>query len=302
MKKIGIVGLGAMGSAMAPRLIKAGYDVYGNDVRQTMMDELKANGGTPLPSARAVAEASDIFILSLPNEQSYHEVVSGQGGVTSSGKKGLVVACTCTMHLDDKARAREALEKAGMVMLDTTVSGTRPTVLDGTLAAYASGDEAAYKTLQPVFAAFTKSFDYLGEFGNASKMKYVINLMVAIQNATTAEALTLAVKSGLDPQLVHKIVGESFVACPIWKSRGGMMVSRDYTTSRGTLNMARKDSRIITQFAIDNQVPVPLFQTALQMHRAGVAQGRIANDAACVYEIYRGLAGLEVEPPQDPVP
>jgi len=301
MANVGIVGLGAMGSAMAKRLVEAGHSVYGHDVRDFMMDELKTNGGTPLANAREVASKSDFFILSLPSEASYHDVISGENGVVSSGKKGLIVLCTCTLRLGDKNKAREAFEAAGMTLIDATVSGTRPTVLDSTLAVYTSGDEAAAKAAEPIFRCFSKSCDYLGAFGNASKMKYVINSMVCILNATTAEALTLAVKSGLDPELVHKIVSESFVGNPVWRSRGGMMVQRDYTTSRGTLNMARKDSAIISEFAIDNQVPVPLFQTALQMHRAGVAQGYMANDAASIYEIYRGLTGLEVEKPQKPV-
>ena len=98
-KIVGVVGLGAMGSAFAIMLVKAGFEVVGFDVRAAALDELESNGGKRAGSPRDVAEQSDVVLLSLPSIEVFQDVISGQGSVTSSGKAGLVVIDTCTMPI-----------------------------------------------------------------------------------------------------------------------------------------------------------------------------------------------------------
>ena len=302
MANVGIVGLGAMGSAMAIRLLEAQNKVFGHDIRPACVAELEKNGGTGCASAREVAEKSDYFIFSLPSAAAYHEVASGPNGVAASGKKGLIAVCTCTLHIADKVKARDALAKAGITLLDTPVSGTRPSILANTLAIYGSGDEAAYRKVEPVLKQFAKTADYMGEFGNASKLKYILNHLVAVHNAAAAEAMTLAKKGGLDIKVVQQLVADTYASSGVWRGRGKMMADRDYVTSRGTYGIARKDAQIISDFAIENLAPVPMFQAALQMHRAGMAQGYTQNDAASLFEVYLKLAGdPDALPPQKPV-
>ena len=299
MASIGIVGLGAMGSAYAIRLIEAQHKVYGFDLKPALIAELEKNGGTPCQSAKEVAGKSDIFIFSLPSRDSYHAVAAE---VAASGNKNLVAICTCTLHIADKVKARDTLAMADITLLDTPVSGTRAAILGNTLALYASGDEAAFKKVEPVTRQFARTVDYLGAFGNGSKLKYILNHLVAVHNAATAEALTLAKRGGLDVSTVQRLVSDTIASSGVFRLRGKMMADRDYTTSRGTYGIARKDAQIISDFAVEHLAPVPMFQAALQMHRAGMAQGYTQNDTASLFEIYLRLAGdPDAQPPQKPV-
>lgn len=302
MANVGIVGLGAMGSAMAIRLLEAQNKVFGYDLRPAVLEELGKNGGVACQSAREVAENADLFIFSLQSAAAYHEVAYGPNGVAASGKKGLIAVCTCTLHVADKVKARDELAKVGITLLDTPVSGTRNSILGNTLALYGSGDQASWEKVQPTLKQFAKTTDYLGEFGNASKLKYILNHLVAVHNAATAEAMTLAKKGGLDIAQVQRLVADTYASSGVWRGRGKMMVDRDYVTSRGTYGIARKDAQIIADFAVENLAPVPMFQAAIQMHRAGMAQGYVQNDTASLFEVYLRMAGdPDARPPQKPV-
>ncbi|MSO80723.1 MAG: NAD(P)-dependent oxidoreductase [Alphaproteobacteria bacterium] len=289
---VGIVGLGAMGGGIALTLRKNGFPVIGFDLRDELMSELEAAGGSRGKSPRDVAERSDVVILSMPNAEAFHAVSTGQGGLGECGRKDLVVADTSTLYITDKVAAAARLKALGITLLDCTVSGTRLTVLEGNLVLFASGDEAAAKNMAPVFGGFTRNNTYVGEFGNASKIKYVINLLVCINDAATGEALAYATKMGLDPKLTYKLVSDSFATSKIFDQRGKLAVEGDFTSSRGFYGLAEKDAKIIGSEAANCHAHVPIFAAALQMHEMGVATGFGKLDTASLYEVYKIACGL----------
>ena len=299
--RVGVVGLGAMGSAMAQRLVMAKHTVLGTDPKEACLAELEHHGGRRAATAAEVAAQSDIVITSLNSAAVFEAVTTGPNGLLATARPGLVVVDTCTLAIADKQRAADALATKGAVLLDCTVSGTRPLVLDGILALYASGPRDAFERAEPALASFTKTRVHLGAFGNATRLKCVLNLLVMINNAATAEAMTLARRSGLDLDQVWSLVADSFAGSGVWRSRGRMMVDRDYTRARGTYGIARKDAGVISDFAADNLVPTPLFHAALEMHRAGMALGYTENDTASLFEVYGQLAGLDTVPPAPPL-
>ncbi len=289
---VGVIGLGAMGSAIAIRLTQAGFDVIGIDLLDKNMAELEDHGGRRAATPRAIAEEADFILTSLPSAEAFHEVTTGQTGIAAAGRLGIIVIDTCTLAIDDKAEAARRLADGDITLLDCTVSGSRATCLAGDLATFASGDEAAYKRSTDVFAAFANPLHWMGEFGNASRIKYVLNYLVCINNAASAEALAYGTKMGLDPQQVYDLVCTSVARSRIWELRAKMMVDGDYTTSRGTYNISRKDAKIIGQIAQEIEAPAPVFNAALQMHYAGMAQGYSGNDTASLYEVYKRAAGI----------
>jgi len=295
---VGVVGLGAMGSAIAIRLTQAGFDVIGIDLLDKNMAELEDHGGRRAATPRAIAEEADFILTSLPSAEAFHEVTTGQTGIAAAGRSGIVVIDTCTLAIDDKAEAARRLADSDITLLDCTVSGSRTTCLAGDLATFASGDKAAFERSADVFAAFANPLNWMGEFGNASRIKYVLNYLVCINNAASAEALAYGTKMGLDPQQVYDLVCTSVARSRIWELRAKMMVDGDYTTSRGTYNISRKDAKIIGQIAQEIEAPAPVFSAALQMHYAGMAQGYSGNDTASLYEVYKQAAGIDdiVEP------
>lgn len=290
---VGIVGLGAMGSAMAIMLGKAGHTVVGYDIRDAALDELEAHGGRRVDSPRAVAEAADIVIVSLPSIDAYHAALTGQGGIASAARDGLIVLCTCTMPIDDKKAAAARLEPLGITLLDGTVSGNRDMILAKTLTAYVSGDEAAYARCTGLLTAFTRKHSFVGAFGNASILKFVINHLVCALTCANAEAMALGLKAGLDAQTIFDHVQESAANSRLWELRGPMMVSEDYTSSRGKFGMASKDGPVIGAFGQAMNFPMPVFQAALQMHQAAVGLGQYDLDTASLCRTYETIGGIK---------
>jgi putative dehydrogenase len=290
---VGIVGLGAMGSAMAIMLIRAGYRVAGYDPREAALDELEANGGVRAASPRAVAEAADVVLLSLPSIEAFRDVMRGQGSVPSAAKTGLVVIDTCTLPIPVKEEAARIAADAGMTLLDGTVSGNRDMILAGTLTAYMSGDRAAYDAWANMLSAFTRKHSHVGAFGNASRIKFVINHLVCVLTCANAEAMGLALKAGLAAEDVYELVKDSAANSTLWEIRGAMMVNEDYTSSRGNFGMASKDGPVIGAFAQEMHYPAPLFQAALQMHHAAVGRGMYDIDTAALCRLYEEIGGVD---------
>ena len=292
-KTVGIVGLGAMGSAMAIMLVKAGYKVVGFDLRAAALDELEENGGTVAESPRAVAEAADVVLLSLPTIEAFQDVISGQGSVTSAAKQGLVLIDTCTMPVAVKEEGARIASDNGMTLIDGTVSGNRDMILAKTLTAYMSGEQAAYDAHVDILSAFTRKHSFVGAFGNASKIKFVINHLVCIQTCANAEAMAMGLKAGLAAEDIFDLVKDSAANSVLWEIRGPMMVSEDYTSSRGNFGMASKDGPVIGEFAQSMGYPAPLFQAALQMHHAAVGLGMYDIDTAALCRLYETIGGVE---------
>ena len=290
-KTVGIVGLGAMGSAMAIMLVKAGFDVVGFDLRDAALDELEQNGGRRADSPRDVAEKADVVILSLPSIEAFQAVIAGQGSVTSAGRDGLVLIDTCTMPIAVKEEGARIAADSGMTLIDGTVSGNRDMILAKTLTAYMSGDKDAYDANADVLSAFTRKHTHVGAFGNASKIKFVINHLVCVLTAANAEAMAMGLKAGLQAEDIFDLVKDSAANSVLWEIRSPMMVSEDYTSSRGNFGMASKDGPVIGEFAQVMFYPAPLFQTALQMHQAAVGMGMYDIDTAAMCRLYETLSG-----------
>ena len=158
-----------------------------------------------------------------------------------------------------------------------------------------SGDAAAYAQCTDILSAFTRKHSFVGAFGNASKIKFVINHLVCVLTAANAEAMAMALKAGLRADDVFDLVKDSAANSVLWEIRGPMMVSEDYTSSRGNFGMASKDGPVIGAFAQEMHYPAPLFQAALQMHQAAVGMGMYDIDTAALCKMYETLSGTERE-------
>lgn len=287
---VGIVGLGIMGTAMSTNLLDTGFEVTGYDVVADRVSTLIAHGGRGAGSAREVAAASDVVLLSLPSADAVVEVVDGLAG---GARDDLVVADTSTMALDVKHRARDVLATVGVELLDCTLSGTGQQARDRDLAVYGSGDESAFERCRGAFEAVARSVHYLGEFGLGSKMKYIANLLVAIHNLSTAEALVLARRAGLDPSTVLEVVADGAGSSRMLEIRGPLMVAGDYDEPTARLSMFMKDLDIISRYATEIGAPTPLLSASLPLYASGMAQGRGHQDAAAVCAVLEELAAVE---------
>jgi len=291
--EIGMIGLGIMGTAISANLLKSGFSVTGYDVVKGQVDKLVGSGGKSATSPKYVAEKTNILITSLPSVIALDEVVWGKDGILASKHRGLIVVESSTLPLEDKLSAHEALDKAGMVMLDCTLSGTGAQAALKDLAVYGSGDRAAFDACVPVFKGFARSHYYLGEFGNGSKMKYVANLLVAIHNVAAAEAFVLGMKAGLDPELIYKVISDGAGTSRMFEVRGPLMVRGRYDDATMKMDVWQKDLKIISSFARSINCPTPLLAASTQAYIAAMAQGRDKEDTGSVCAVMEDWANVK---------
>ncbi len=286
-KKIGVIGLGIMGSAMAGNLIKAGFEVHGFDVSDAALRSLKKMHGIPEQTAGDVLRETGIVITSLPSVAALHAVAAeleGEGGV---------VAETSTLPIDDKVKAQDALAKKGITLLDCPLSGTGAQARKKDLVVLASGDRKAFNRLTPYLPGFSRSHYYLGNFGNGSKMKFVANLLVAIHNVSAAEAFVLGMRSGLSPKTIFEVIADGAGSSRMFQVRGPQRVAGDYRDATMKVEVWQKDMKIIGEFASKLGVATPLFNASGAIYNAAMAQGFAKEDTAAVCAVLERLSGLK---------
>jgi len=211
--------------------------------------------------------------------------------VTARVSPRLIVEMS-TFTLDDKRKAERALRRAGHVMLDCPVSGTGTQAKTRDLAIYASGDTASIRKLRPLFAAFARAVHDLGAFGNGSRMKYVANLLVAINNVASAEAMVLGLKAGLDAQTVLDMVRTGAGNSRVFELRAPMMVKNRYDHPSMKVSVWQKDMAVIGDFARGLRCPTPLFDATVPIYNRALKTGHAEHDTAAVCAVLEKAAGL----------
>ena len=292
-KRVGIVGIGIMGTAMMRNLVKDGFEIVGYDIADGAMVWLAEAGGIAATSPRDVAEKAEILITSLPNVDAFEQVMAGQGGIASSNGTGQIVIEYNRLADRGEGTRGGAARNQGKILLDCPVSGTGAQAANKDLVVFASGDETAFERCREVLAGMSRAQKYVGAFGNGSRMKFIANHLVTIHNLASAEAFVLGEMAGLDPALVFDVIVDSAGSSRMFQIRGPMMVRGQYDEPTATMTTHLKDLDIIGKFAADLHCPTPLFTAAAQFYHAGVAQGRGGQDTGAVCAVLEKLAGIE---------
>ena len=287
---MGVIGLGIMGGAMAEVLLEAGYQVSGFDPKPAALRRLKKAGGTVLSSAAAVAEQSDVVIVSLATARALSVVVAELAAARPKRKP--IIIETSTLPIADKDAAAAALANAGMRTLDCPISGTAVRLKQGAWTIFVSGDAATARKTKDIFAEFPSNAPYVGAFGNGMRMKFIANHMVAIHNVAVAESLTFARKMGLDAQQVWDLFATSpVIGNGVFKLRGKFMVDRNYLPATMKVEVWQKDMQVIGDMAKAVNCPTPLFSACGPIFNAAMAQGLSQHDTASVCEVLDAMAG-----------
>jgi L-threonate 2-dehydrogenase len=287
---VGIIGLGIMGGAFAKNLAAADWRVIGFDVDAGRRRALARAGIEIARDAGAVAAAAPVIITSLPSPQALHETVAA---IATTKLPRRVVIEASTFALDDKLAAERALKRAGHITLDCPVSGTGAQARNRDLVVYASGDAAAIRKLRPMFLGFCRAVDDLGAFGNGSRMKYVANLLVAIHNVASAEAMVLGIKAGLPPQKIFELVTAGAGNSRVFELRAPMMVKNNYDDATMKIKVWQKDLDVIGSFAAKIGCPTPLMSATLPIYAAAIATGHAMHDTAAVCAVLESMAGVK---------
>ncbi|MGH6665419.1 MAG: NAD(P)-dependent oxidoreductase [Pseudolabrys sp.] len=287
---VGIVGLGIMGGAFAKNLSAAGWRVVGFDTNAVRRREAARAGVEIARDAAAVAATVPTILTSLPKPAALIDSVREIAAAKLPRK--LLVEMS-TFAISDKEKAERILRKAGHLMLDTPVSGTGAQARNADLIFYASGDPRTIKRLTPMFDDLGRAVYNVGVFGNGSKMKYVANLLVAINNVATAEALVMGMKSGLPPQLIYDLIRPGAGNSRIFELRGSMMVKRDYKHATMKISVWDKDMQVIGGYARKIRAPTPMFDASKPVYIKAQKSGMGALDTAAVCVVLEKMARLK---------
>jgi L-threonate 2-dehydrogenase len=291
---VGVVGLGQMGGALAASLLSAGFTTCGFDISDARMDLFTQAGGAAVDSPAAVAERSGIVLLSLPSVAALDAVTGGASGIQERERSGLIVIESSTLPIDAKERARDRLAAAGTVLIDCPVSGTAAQARQGDLVVFASGDEDAVRRCAAVFDAIGRAWRYLGAFGDGMRMKFVANHLIAVHNMAAAEALVLGAKAGLDPHLVHEVIGESAATSRMFEISGKLMVDGQYEDASAKVEILHKDLGLIRDFATRVRAPTPLMAVTSEFYTSAMALDMSTKEDASVAVLLQQLAGIDL--------
>jgi 3-hydroxyisobutyrate dehydrogenase-like beta-hydroxyacid dehydrogenase len=280
---VGVIGLGIMGSAMSANLVRAGFEVRGYDIIGARRAALKRAGGRPASSLSGIK--APVVITSLPSADALH-------AVCEKLKAKCIVVETSTLPIEDKERARDALKRKGITLLDCPLSGTGAQAKTGDLVVFGSGDRKSFDSVLSVLKGFSRAQHYVGPFGNGSKMKYVANLMVAIHNVSAAEAFALGMKAGLSPKAIYDVQANGAGTSRMFQVRGPMMVAGRYDDVTMKNEVWQKDMKIIGEFAAKLGVPTPLFNASAAVYNAAMALGYAREDTGAVCAVLEAMAGI----------
>lgn len=293
--RVGVIGLGIMGGAFAANMAKAGLQVTGFDPVKSKVTALVKAGGKAGKSAADVARKSDVIFTSLTSPAILDAVVSGKDGILAGARKGLIVMETSTLDIADKERARAALAKKGVSLMDSPVSGAGKQAAVGEITIMVSGTKKDFNTVKPVLPAFTMLQYHVGPFGDGMKLKMLINMLISVHGAAFAEAITLARASGIDLGVFGEVLKKSAGNSRVIEYRGPLMLADEYADPKvktADLTVMIKDNNLIEDYAKDNNAPVPVFQASLFSAYAALAQGYGQEDPGVVTRVYEQMAGI----------
>ena len=287
---VGVIGLGIMGGSFAKNLVAAGWRVVGYDISAAARREAQRAGVELANSAAEVAAAAPIILTSLPKPQALMDTARK---IAAAKLKGKIIAEMSTFTISDKEKAERLLRKAGHTVIDCPVSGTGSQAKNRDLVFYASGDAKAIARLRPVLMGFGRHTFDVGEFGNGSRMKYVANLLVAINNVASAEAMVLGMKAGLDPQMIVDLITAGAGNSRVFELRAPMMAKGRYDDVTMKISVWDKDMHVIGDYARKIRVPTPIFNATKGIYLKAMKSGFGNSDTAAVCAVLEKMAKVK---------
>jgi len=292
--KIGFIGLGIMGGAMAEHILDGGYTLTVFNRTAEKAVPLIAKGARLAANPKEVAEASDVVFIMVKADPQVEEVLRGENGIFSSGKKGLIICSSSTvMPSTNIALAKEA-EAKGMTLLDLPVTGSGVQAREGKLTFMCGGDKAAFECVVPVLQTMGKNAYYMGASGAGNYTKLASNTMLAVNLLSAAEALVLAGKAGVDPELFLKVAQGGGSRSGMAETKVPKVIARDFSPAFAA-SMLLKDLGLIGDLSKELAVPMPVTGVVREMMRMAVNAGYGDEDVCAVVKCYEQFARVVVQ-------
>lgn len=294
MSKIGFIGLGIMGKPMSKNLLQAGYELVVNDKNASAVAEVVAAGAVAVASAKEVAEQCDIIITMLPNSPHVKEVVLGANGIIDGAKPGTIVIDNSSIAPLVAREVAVKLAEKGVEMLDAPVSGGEPKAIDGTLSIMVGGKKEVFDKCYPILKAMAGSVVLTGDVGAGNVTKLANQVIVALNIAAMSEAMVLAAKAGVEPELVYQAIRGGLAGSTVLDAKAPLVMDRKFNPGF-RINLHIKDLQNVLDTSHEVGVPLPLTAAVMEMMQALKVDGKGDNDHGGLIQYYEKLAQIEVK-------
>jgi len=283
-----------MGGGMASNLLKAGYKLTVWNRSAEKCKPFARKGARLAESPADAIRDVDLVIYMLSNDQAVEEVVFGANGILSGIKEGQIAMDMSTVLPATSLREQQAYSNRGVNFLDAPVFGSKTESAKAKLWIMAAGKRHTFEKVKPVLQHLGQTVHYFGKNGNATAMKLVGNLIVALELEALSEGLVLARKAGLDLSTVMEVVKVADFRSPLLVSNGQNILKRDFSTSFA-LKLMLKDASLIDKFAGSLQSPIPGLRVVEKNLKSAVALGFEKENASAVIKALEKEAGIEVK-------
>jgi 3-hydroxyisobutyrate dehydrogenase-like beta-hydroxyacid dehydrogenase len=289
-QKIGFLGLGIMGGAMAANILRAGFPLMVYNRSPEKCEPLAQLGAGVASNPRHLAQATEVIIAMVTGPEALDALLWGQEGAAGAFNEKKVFINMSSVPPRFTRELAEKLAPTGAIFIDAPVSGTKKPAEEGSLVILAGGKEEAVTGLEPLFLTMGKKVIYCGPVGQGSMMKMFINLLLGVMMAGFAECLNFGRLGGLDFEAMLDTVASGAMNAPMFQVKAVNLRDRNYPPAFPLKHLA-KDAKFLVDTAYDTGAPVPLGQMLLHLYRLGVAQGWGDEDISAIARVMEHLSG-----------
>jgi 3-hydroxyisobutyrate dehydrogenase len=288
METVGFIGVGKIGLPICENLIKSGFRVLG--YRRSSLADFEKLGGIPAKSPAEIGKQCDIVLSCVPTPEAMDEVVNGPDGLIHSARPGQVIVELGSHPVPEKQKHVATLAKKGAAYLDGEVSGTPGMVQARKAVIFLGGDADAAKKVEPIIKGFSDMCLYFGQFGAATKVKLINNLLVAVNIAATAEAMALGLKAGVDVDLMIKAIANGSGGSTQFGIRAPWMAQRRFHPVQGQAALLFHYFHMLDQWADETGTATPLLNTAIKSYQKCCEMGfGESHDVAVMIDVINAM-------------
>jgi 3-hydroxyisobutyrate dehydrogenase-like beta-hydroxyacid dehydrogenase len=289
--RVGVIGLGNMGSGIAEAFLTAGYKTFVYDLNNLAVENLVAKGAAGYKNVKELTNESNIIFTSLPNSNAVKNVYLGEDGLVKSVKPGTILVELSTIEPDTVKEVEIKLKENDAHLLDIPVSGSPDEARRGELKLIAAGDELLLQAINPVLHSFGEVINYVGPVGNAKIIKLVNNLMTMGNMVVAAEAFSIGVKAGVDPNLLFGVLNKSGGRSHQFSKRFPNALENNFKPGF-TVDMGEKDVGLAIELSRELEIPTPVAGLVRQIYQILLSEGSDREDIVSILKLYEKWGGI----------
>jgi len=272
MTKIGIIGTGMLGHAVAMHLLDSKYDITVFNRTKSKTSELSFHGANVVDSPKDVAKSSELVFTIVKNADAVKEVSFGKNGIIEGNHDDLVVADMSTINPVESKKISKQFAEYNITKLDTPVMGGPNVAINGKLVMMISGNQKIFEKYSKDFNIIANQTFYLGENGTAHSVKLAMNLQIAMLALALSEGITLARSAGVDPEIFLKILNSTYFKTGMSENKAYKMIKDNFEPTFTLANL-KKDLDTINEAAISFGINLPMCKKANEVYQKAVENG-----------------------------